>query len=193
MNKKRTTQHIMEDSSISIFRGLLPKEWVIHEYKPDYGIDFAVEIFNHRPCSAVPSIHVYETLGETFYVQLKSTNKLAVDKVSVKDRFNVEKKPLEWFPDSETEIQVVKHSLDTSFLQTVHSVGAAVPVLLVLVCIDQERAFFVCLNDYIDKILTKPFAACPAACRGEECMPLRGGYKGDREVPLIQLGPCSGV
>jgi hypothetical protein len=41
--------------------------------------------------------------------------------------------------------------------------------------------------------LTKSFAACPAACRGEECMPLRRGYKGDRKVPLIQLGPCSVV
>jgi glutamate N-acetyltransferase/amino-acid N-acetyltransferase len=30
----------------------------------------------------------------------------------------------------------------------------------------------------------------PAACRGDECMPYRGGYKGERSVPLIRLGPC---
>ena len=33
---------------------------------------------------------------------------------------------------------------------------------------------------------TKTFAECP----GDECMPYRGGYKGERSVPLIRLGPC---
>jgi hypothetical protein len=37
------------------------------------------------------------------------------------------------------------------------------------------------------------FAGYSAACRGEECMPCRGGYKGDRKVPLIRIGPCSAL
>ena len=37
------------------------------------------------------------------------------------------------------------------------------------------------------------FAGCPVACHGEECMPCRGGNKGDRKVPLIRIGPCSAM
>ena len=39
-------------------------------------------------------------------------------------------------------------------------------------------------------ILAKSFAESPAACRGDECMPFTGGYKGERSVPLIRIGPC---
>jgi hypothetical protein len=46
--------------------------------------------------------------------------------------------------------------------------------------------------DVIIFILTNPFAACPAACRGEECMPFRGGYKGDRKVPPYPARPVLG-
>jgi subtilisin family serine protease len=42
-------------------------------------------------------------------------------------------------------------------------------------------------------VLTKTFAVCPAACRGDECMPCRGGYKGGRKASLIHIGPCSAV
>jgi len=31
---------------------------------------------------------------------------------------------------------------------------------------------------------TKPFAECPAACRGDEGMPCGEGYKGDAKAPL---------
>jgi len=31
------------------------------------------------------------------------------------------------------------------------------------------------------------FAGYPAACRGEECMPRRGGYKGDRITNYLKL------
>jgi len=39
-------------------------------------------------------------------------------------------------------------------------------------------------------VLSKPFAEYPAACRGDECMPYPGGYKGEGSVPLIRIGPC---
>ncbi len=41
--------------------------------------------------------------------------------------------------------------------------------------------------------LHESFTGCPVACHGVECMPCRGGDKGDRKVPLIHKGPCSGV
>lgn len=51
------------------------------------------------------------------------------------------------------EIEVAKFKLDMSDILTVQSMGIAIPVLLVLVDINTEQAFFVCLNDYIDKVL----------------------------------------
>ena len=48
-------------------------------------------------------------------------------------------------------------------------------------------------NMEIGMALVKSFAESPAACRGDECMPYRGGYKGERSVPLILIiliGPC---
>ena len=53
----------------------------------------------------------------------------------------------------ESRIQVIKHQLDTSELITIQSMGSGAVVLLVITCLDLNRAFFVCLNDYIDKIL----------------------------------------
>ena len=43
---------------------------------------------------------------------------------------------------------------------------------------------------FIALTLAKSFAESPAACRGDECMPFTGGYKGERSVPLIRIGPC---
>ena len=39
-------------------------------------------------------------------------------------------------------------------------------------------------------LLAKPFAESPVACHGDECMPYPGGYKGERSIPLILIGPC---
>ena len=38
--------------------------------------------------------------------------------------------------------------------------------------------------------LSKFFAEYPAACRGDECMPYRRGYKRKWSVPLIHRGAC---
>ena len=72
MKKARTTQHILENVSQAIFRGLLPQPWVIHEYKPDYGLDYAVEVFDEIPSVSRGHFQLYETLGEMFFVQLKA-------------------------------------------------------------------------------------------------------------------------
>jgi hypothetical protein len=41
---------------------------------------------------------------------------------------------------------------------------------------------------------SRPFAESPAACRGDECMPYLGGYKGERIAPpLSGLGPCEAL
>ena len=49
--------------------------------------------------------------------------------------------------------KVVKYPLDTALLATVEKMGSAVPVLLCLVDNVEREGYFVCLNDYVDKIL----------------------------------------
>ena len=150
--KQRVVQHIMEDESREVFRSLIPKEWVIHDYKPDYGVDNVVEIFKYIDKKKEKA----ETLGELFFVQLKSVKKTKIKKLKVYPRYNVEKKPLLKSQDrKETPktIDVIKFQLDTSELLTIQSMGAGIPVLLVLVALDTQKAYHVCLNDYIDKIM----------------------------------------
>jgi len=44
--KRRPFQHMMEEGSDAVLRGLLPPAWVLRPYKPDYGLDFALELFD---------------------------------------------------------------------------------------------------------------------------------------------------
>ncbi|OAD23605.1 hypothetical protein THIOM_000555 [Candidatus Thiomargarita nelsonii] len=55
--------------------------------------------------------------------------------------------------DDFVEIPVAKFQLDMSDILTIQSIGVAIPVLLILVDTNTEKAFFICLNDYIDKVL----------------------------------------
>lgn len=59
---KRPTQHIIETISHRIFEDLIPVEWVIREIKPDYGIDYLIEVFKSG-----------QSTGITFFVQLKGS------------------------------------------------------------------------------------------------------------------------
>ncbi|MFX4283985.1 DUF4365 domain-containing protein [Aliarcobacter butzleri] len=64
---KRPEQHITETKSQRIFENIIPLDWVCRDIKPDYGIDFLVEIFEEG-----------ESTGKTFFVQLKgSTQKIS--------------------------------------------------------------------------------------------------------------------
>ena len=51
------------------------------------------------------------------------------------------------------EIDVVKFSIETSLLATVERMSSSVPVLLIVMDIIKEQAYYVCLNDYIEKII----------------------------------------
>ncbi len=54
-----------------VLRSKLPKEWVIRDYKPDYGIDATVELFRYLDAEETKA----DTLGEIFFAQLKSQEK----------------------------------------------------------------------------------------------------------------------
>ena len=146
--KKRAYQHIMEEKSLAILKDTLPEEWVVREYRPDYGIDLMVEIFKFRETSVMA-----ESLGEFFLVQLKSVKKAKRKRMTVYGKFNVEKAQLKKDKKNNTTIEVIKFQVETTLLTTVQSMGSGVPVLLILVSLEEKRVFFICLNDYIDKVL----------------------------------------
>ncbi|NDI78165.1 MULTISPECIES: DUF4365 domain-containing protein [Psychrilyobacter] len=56
-------------------------------------------------------------------------------------------------PNLETTIETVKFVIDTSLLITVEKMSSSVPVMLFLVDINSEDIYFVCLNDYIEKVI----------------------------------------
>ncbi len=148
--KARIATHVGEDTSTARFKALLPPEWVVRNYRPDYGLDLAVELFK-PPDSAGKS----ETLGEHIFVQLKSVQEGDYTTHRVHSRYNIER-----FPEAESveeddfvDLDVIKFVIETPELNTVEAMGPGAPVLLVVVDLASNRAFLVCLNDYIDKCL----------------------------------------
>jgi hypothetical protein len=149
MKKRRSLNQIKEELSYRVLRQKLPETWVIHEYGPDYGIDCVVELFDYVDNSKTMA----ETLGENFYVQLKASSSVEYAKRRVSARGNVALGTLSEDKNDFVEIDVIKFQLEASDLLTIQSMGTGVPVLLILVDTNNERAFFVCINDYLDKII----------------------------------------
>jgi hypothetical protein len=147
--KRRVVQHWMEDRSIRIVRERLPDHWVIREYRPDYGIDLTIELFEFVDEERTTAA----TLGETLFVQVKSMEVVELGLLRVYPRDNVERGPLREDRSESTEIQVARLPLETSELLTVQAMGSAVPVLLFLVELSAGRVYYVCLNDLIEKVI----------------------------------------
>ncbi|SIQ53012.1 protein of unknown function [Aromatoleum tolulyticum] len=121
----------------------------MHEYGPDYGIDCVVELFDYVDDTK----EVAETLGEQFFVQLKGSDSVQYAERRAYSRGNVAKGLLLEDTSEFVDIDVANFQLDVSDLLTVEQLGTAVPVLLILIDIQTERAFFVCLNDYLEKVI----------------------------------------
>lgn len=146
--KKRVFQHEMESESYKIVNKIIPKEWVIREFnRPDYGIDLVIELFERI------DEKYSETLGEFIYVQVKSVKNIEIVKEKIFSVANVAKGTWKEDKSEYAEIDVIKYELDTSSIYTVQMLGASVPVLLFVVDLSTEIAYFICLNDYIDKII----------------------------------------
>mgnify|MGYP005797392691 CR=1 FL=1 len=144
--KKRPKQHITSEKSICILKELLPDEWVVREYSPDYGIDLDIELFEDL------GDQVYKTLGEHVLFQVKGTEKISKQALKLYSRKNVEKE----FKEDKSNyciMEVIQYPIDTDLLTTIERMGSAVPVLLCVVDIENRDAYCVCLNDYIEKIL----------------------------------------
>jgi hypothetical protein len=149
--KQKAHSHIVGSKAERLFEDVLPDQWEKRRYAPDYGIDMIVEIFEPKEGSPCP----FETLGEHVFVQLKGMSHPKTAVIAVPPVFNVERQKPTAQDDCEaaTKIEVIKFSIETTELVTVQRMGAAIPVLLVAVDITSKRVFFVCLNDYIEKVL----------------------------------------
>lgn len=127
---RRNITHIMEVDSKEIFKSLLPVGWVVRDYDcPDYGIDQVIEIFDAEEDGWVTS-------GEHLFIQIKSVSKAEY----------YEKK----FESKDIKsIKTVKFVIDVKTLRTAEKMSSALPLILILVCLDIKSIFYVCLNDYI--------------------------------------------
>lgn len=154
-SKQRTEQHLIDQDAQAIFRAAVPRHWVVREYRPDYGIDFDVEVFRASMTESTnpKKQKKFETLGEHVFVQLKGCSVTKRQIVKLHARGNVEKSKLTSTSEPVGEMEVVAFPLEVSELVTVQRMGSALPVLLVVADLDANKCFFVCLNDYIDKIL----------------------------------------
>ena len=144
--KKRPTSHVTDSTGMQLFRSVLPQEWVVREYQPDYGIDYSVEVFDSQDDGFV-------TLGEHFVVQLKSHAKVQWITKEVHARYNVEKTPLKYDRRQSSRMRVIAEPLDTAELQLARSMGPATPLALVVADTTHSKVHWVCLNDFVDKVL----------------------------------------
>lgn len=92
------------------------------------------------------------TKGEHVFFQVKATDSIEKVPYKIYLRMNIEKEYRDVSGDP-IEIEVIKFVLDTDLLFTVETMGSAVPVLLTVVDLSTENIYFVCLNDYIEKVL----------------------------------------
>lgn len=150
--KKKVESRIIEAKSLEIVRKMLPLEWEIRGINPDYGLDLSIELFEDRNKARLKD--AVETLGEHIYIQVKGTEKIKKQTIKIYEEGNNETNILN---DSnkalQGEMEVVSFNLDVSLLETVERMSSSIIVMLFVVDIIQNEIYFVCLNDYIDKVL----------------------------------------
>ncbi len=135
--KIRHKNHLIDEQAIRFVKNLFPVEWVTRVPDPDYGIDIQLELFDYEDDVCV-------TLGEHIFLQVKGTE---IPEYGTICPFNKK---------GNTEaIRVLKYSIDVPELNLVERMGSALPVLLIVVDLTSQRAYSICLNDYIKKVLPK--------------------------------------
>lgn len=144
--KKRSEEHIIGEQGVEILKQKLPKHWVVREYHPDYGIDLSVELFEDEE----PHI----TKGAHLFFQVKTTKIIEHTNLKITHAYNIEK-PNHNETQSPIYMEVVKYNMDVDFLSTVERMGSAVPLILAVVDLSSETVFYLCVSDYIEKVLRR--------------------------------------
>lgn len=154
-SKRKVKAHIIDSEANQILNSCLPKHWTIRTYVPDYGIDLDIEMF--EPVEGTDGSVHYDALGEHLFAQVKGTRSLRTTTKTLASRYNVEIRNL-----AEKELrssssgltcEVAHYKIDTSELVTIQKMGSALPVVLFLIDTRQKNVYFLCLNDYIDKVI----------------------------------------
>ena len=136
-----------------LLRTRLPRHWLLREYRPDYGLDYSLEVFRYASDKTTNPL-TYETLGEHLFIQLKTVESTTSGPLKIYGRYNVEKRRETLNKDDLAgELETLRIQIETPELVTVERMGAGVPVLLVVADLTDQRCYFICLNDYIDKVL----------------------------------------
>ena len=141
--KIRHKNHIIEDKTYRFLQDLFPDEWVQRKLTPDYGIDIDLELFGFENDDCV-------TLGEHIFLQVKGTESAVFGTINPVGKQLYTEKEL-----ADMQIPVLKFSLDVSLLKMVERMGSAIPVLLTVVDLTTQVAYYICLNDYVRHILSQ--------------------------------------
>lgn len=128
--KIRSKSHMVGDTAIRIVQNIFPPEWVCRAMNPDYGVDIDLELFEYENESCI-------TLGEHVFLQVKGTEHPQYGQLKLQN----------------ASIDVIKFNLEVSELNLVERMGSAFPVLLLLIDVLTKDIFYICLNDYIRKVL----------------------------------------
>jgi hypothetical protein len=151
--KQRDRRHLMEEESGNLLREALPREWAIHGYKPDYGIDGTIEIFD--PVVGKDGQVRFETLGEHIFFQLKSVEKTSLDHRVAGSYGSILSGGEENYPDLSIDYEAFIYDLEVDELLTVEAMGAALVVVLFVVALDTRTTYMISLTDYIDRVLDR--------------------------------------
>lgn len=139
--KIRDGNHIIEAMSLYYLQTLFPVEWVQRKMEPDYGIDLDLELFDYEDGVCV-------TLGEHVFLQVKGTESPEYAIIKPVGEQLYTNKELE-----DKELPVLKYVIDVPLLKLVERMGSAIPVLLVVVDVKEQIAYYICLNDYVRNVL----------------------------------------
>lgn len=136
--KIRNQNHITDTRALRFLHAAFPPEWVPREMTPDYGIDIDLELFGYENGKCI-------TLGEHVFLQVKGTDHAQYGRIQF---FGSNENQ-----DSKTTINVLKFQIEVPLLNLVERMGSGIPVLLTVVDLQKEQAYYICLNDYIRYVL----------------------------------------
>ncbi|GEM31490.1 hypothetical protein NN3_24970 [Nocardia neocaledoniensis NBRC 108232] len=148
--KRRSLNQMQGDSGEELVAAAFPRQWLTRKIGADFGIDLHVEVFDWTDESRKSA----DTLGEHLFVQVKSRATSTFRTFTLHERRNVSKYGLKRTSSGESaRIEVLPCVLDVDEILTIEAMGNATPVLLCVATMDTELIYYVCLNDYISRVL----------------------------------------
>ncbi|MFD3704672.1 DUF4365 domain-containing protein [Nocardia sp. NPDC058658] len=148
--KRRSLNQMQGDSGEELVAAAFPRQWLTRKISADFGIDLHVEVFDWTDNSRKSA----DTLGEHLFVQVKSRATSTFRTIKLHERRSVSKYgPKQTSGGESAQIEVLPCVLDVDEILTIEAMGNATPVLLCVATMDTELVYYVCLNDYISKVL----------------------------------------